>query len=225
MSGKKETIVTKQTVVRPSRKKKAKKSRGSAGDVNIPMLRYVGLNKLYHFKRKQTATLISQVALSDTLGSLQFTFSGMNGYSELTVLFDSYRIDFVEVQFKPMFNMLAVTSAGSIVSPFLYTVIDLDDATTPGTLGELLEYATVKETSFDKPVTRTLTPMAAKALYDGSVFTSYGMNTGERWVDCNSPGVKHYGVKYGIQAGLSGQTNLQSWKLDFTYYVSMRMTR
>lgn len=205
-----------------NKQKKKKDQTSATGDIKVPRKLYEQLNKTYRFKRRGPATTISQVAAADTLGALQFTLSVVNGYTELTTLFDAYRVDYVEVQFKPVYNMAAVSAVANIIMPQLYTVIDLDDATTPASLGAMNERATLKTVNFDKQVTRAFPPKHAKALYSGT-FASYGMADG--WIDCNSPTVQYYGIQYGIEAGAGGQTALQSWKITFVYYLSFRYVR
>jgi hypothetical protein len=218
-------VITVATKSGPKSKKKKKtlKKRGSAGDVVIPKVLFESLERVYRFKKRQQTALVAQVANVDTLGSFQFTLSTVNGQSQLCQSFDSYKIEFVECIFRPVYNMMAVSSNATVITPLLYTAIDLDDNSNPASLGALLEYGTCSESNFDKSVTRSFRPRVAKALYDGSVFTSYGMDT--PWIDCNSNTVKHFGIKYGIQAGASGQTNLQAWRVDFVYYLAFRYPR
>jgi hypothetical protein len=220
------TVFTREKSGKQSRRSKKKKGGqiSPQGDVRIPRLMFEKLDRVYRFRRHSPPTSISQVALTDTLGAFTFTLNVVNGYTEFTTLFDSYRIAFLEVKFHPIYSMQAL-STSALITPRLITAIDLDDATTPGTLGELAEYGTQKQTNFNEPHVRTIAPRAAKALYGGGAFTSYGMAEKDLWVDCNSPSVAYYALKYGVEAGASGQTALQSWRVEFIWYLEFRYSR
>lgn len=212
-----------QPARRPKTKKKTnKKKKLVGGDLKIPEKLFATLGKIYRFKRRGSATIITQTALSEVVGSFQFTLNSISGYTDMTALFDSYRIPFVQVVFTPQYNMAAVNNQSNLITPNLYTAIDLDDNSSPGSISALQEYATCKMTRFDRTQTRSFKPYAAKALYSGT-FVSFGMEDG--WIDCASPSVQWYGIKYGIEGGATGQTNLQSWKVNFIYFVEMKYSR
>jgi len=201
---------------------RSQKNKSVMGDYKIPEQLFSQSGTIYRFKRRGAATTITQQALVETLGSFQFTLSSTQGNTELTTLFDSYRIAFIEIELTPMYNMAAITTAANLITPNLYTAIDLDDNTAPASIAALQEYSTCRMTRFDKSQTRRFQPFFAKALYSGT-FVSFGM--GHDWVDCNSPTVQWYGMKYGIEAGATGQTNLQAWKVNFIYYIELKFSR
>jgi hypothetical protein len=70
-------------------------------------------------------------------------------------------------------------------------------------------------------VARTFQPHSALAAYSGGVFTSFA-NVGGQWHDCASPSIAHYGYKYLVPAAAIGQTLLQSWIVERTYWISFR---
>lgn len=209
-------------IVKPARKSGKKTKKLVGGDLVIPENLFAHSDQRFRFRRRGAATTITQTALTEVLGSFQFTLSSVQGYTELTNLFDSYRIAYVEVKFTPVYNMAAITTAATMITPNLYTAIDLDDNSAPGSIAAIEEYGTCRMSRFDANQSRKFSPFLAKAVYSGA-FTSFGMDNG--WVDCNSPTVQWYGVKYGIEAGVTGQTLLQAWKVNFIYYVEMRFSR
>jgi len=171
-------------------------------------------------RRSTVATLVQSTA--DVLGVIYFTLDNLLGYTEFTTLFDQYRIDFAEVRFRPMYNQFTVNnpSTGALYPPIL-TVIDYDDANTI-TKAQALEFSTCREVSVAKSFSRKLVPKFAVAAYSGT-FTSYAPKTG--FVDCNSPSVQHYGVKYVIPAALVGQGNLTTWTVESIVYCSFLFSR
>lgn len=211
-------------IVEKHKKKKKKKSSSQNIDVLIPRPLFEKLNKIFRFKRWGTPTSTSQVAGAVFAGNLQFTLNAVNGYTEFTGLFDSYRIAFVEVIFTPRFNFGAVNAVGNNLYPKLYTVIDLDDASAPASIAVLLEYGTCRKTNYDQAITRRIKPFATKAVYNGSTpFSGYSM--ANDWMDCDYPDIRYYGLKYAIEAGQVGQTNLQTWSIDFIYYIECKFIR
>lgn len=218
-----------QVDVRPGKKAKSKSKKGKMakkhslfGDIKVPKELFANSGKVYRFVRRCQATTISQVALAEALGSFQFTLNAVQGYTEFTTLFDAYRIAFVEVVFTPVYNMAAVVATTTMITPNLYTAIDLDDNSSPGSIGAMEEYSTCRMTRFDKTQSRSFKPFAAVAKYQGA-FSGFGMSDG--WNDCNSPANQYYGLKYGIEAGVTGQTQLQVWKVNFLIYLEFKFSR
>jgi len=140
----------------------------------------------------QTAT----ASISNTipiLGAISMQANQFDLFSDLALAFDQYRIKEVEVYVFPTPQTAALTSNLQTVS-FL-SVVDLDDATAAGSLAELSDYNSCLETTAVDGHYHRFRPHVALAAYSGA-FTSYG-NDVDRWLDCNSNTVQHYGVKYG----------------------------
>jgi len=172
---------------------------------------------------------VNQQALLLTAGALKFGLSDLPDYTEFTSLFDDYRICAVEVSFVPKFNMLSVTTTSSVITPILVTVLDYDDNNTPSGISDLMEYDSVVVTNFDKSCKRIVCPRWTTAAYSGTSTWSYASNRG--WVDAAYPDVYHYGIKYAIKPGASGQTTfnlgklLQSTTLNLGLFVSQVQNR
>jgi len=45
------------------------------------------------------------------------------------------------------------------------------------------------------------------------------------WIDCASPGVNHYGIKYAVSGGVIGQTALQAFSTEVEYFLEFRQVR
>jgi hypothetical protein len=140
-------------------------------------------------------------------------------------VFDQFRIDMVEVTFRPTYTSNPLSESSSTAVPSLYTVVDYADITIGSyTAANLLAYGNCTNTVYET-VVRRFKPSAAPAMYNtGATFTAYG-NLTSPWVDSNSYGAQHYGIKYGCDGGFVGQTNLQSWIITTRYMVSFRNVR
>lgn len=166
--------------------------------------------KIYQFQRSLNAvTITNTTAPADTTGSFSFRLSDLPDYTEFTNLFDEYKFSRVEVSFVP-------TSPTNYSGP-LYTVIDYDDAVV-ATIAQLSEYQTLQISGSGAMTKRTLVPKIAVAAYSGA-FTSYAPQAS--WVDCSSPGVLWYGLKYGI-VGLSGQPSTPQYVVSFRVTIQCR---
>lgn len=130
-----------------------------------------------------------------TLGASYVQLASGTNYSSWTAVFDSYKIDKVEFVFR-------LRNAGSSNEfPRLALYPDWDDSTAPASLANVYSHPRVKTWTLTptKPEAKlVLVPKIAVAAYSG-VFTSYAQNDKPMWVDCNSPNVAHYGIKFGIE--------------------------
>lgn len=175
------------------------------------------------FTLRTTTVASSQVTASASAvvtAGQYFYLGDVDGYTGYTNVFDQYRIDAVRVTFRACNNAIGlVTNSTTTLEP-LYLVIDYDNANTPSGAVAIREYDNCMVVSPGESVSRTFQPHSALAAYSGS-FGSYG-NVGGQWHDCASPSVQHYGYKYLIPAATTGQTQLQSWIIERTYWISFR---
>jgi len=180
------------------------------------------LNKEYSFIQTINSTAIGQLAITPNLGAFYFRFADLNQSSSFAVLFDQYKIDMIEATFYPMFRANAMVSVASIVTPLLYTAVDLDDATAPASIAALNEYSVCQCHGDDGPFKVVFKPHVAIAAYSGT-FASFANQSS--WIDVASTTVQHYGLKWGITPGLSGQTIFQEWNVNFRIAIRFKNVR
>lgn len=149
------------------------------------------MNKPYHIFQDATLNPIISSTTVPVTGAFNFYFGQLDQVSQLSAVFDQYRIAMIQIKFLPRAN---IASAGSN-PPLLYTVVDLDDSTSITTT-QLQDYPGVRITEGYKPHTHTFVPSVAVAVYSGT-FTSFA-NESAPWIDVASTTVQHYGVKYGL---------------------------
>jgi hypothetical protein len=157
----------------------------------------------------QQPTLFSSGAISIQYGSLVQNAS-------FTAVFDQYRIDEVEITFRPGITV-ANTLTGNL--PQLYTVVDYDDTTTTGfTAASFVQYSNCTQ-SVGETVVRRFKPHVANGLYATSAtFVGFG-NEVAPWIDTSSPLVVHYGCKFGCDGapGTAYQTYLISTRVKISF--------
>lgn len=149
-------------------------------------------------------------------------------YGEITALFDQYKICMVKQKWTfsnaPQAQQLPFTTGA--MSTFHYA-FDVNDNSIPTSLAQLEEYQTYKNRvlAAEKPFTLTFRPMWAAMAYEGGAGTGYSAKRG--WIDCNDPGVYHYGIKWSIQPALEGVTGNVSGRAFCytTYYIACKNTK
>lgn len=140
--------------------------------------------------------------------------------SEFSALFDQYKIRKVEWTYCPRFTELsqaAASAAVNIALPRFYSAVDQDDATIPTSLNQMMQYANLKGTPFNKPVKITYTPSVSTQVYGSLTTTGYASKKNQ-WLDINNLDVSHYGHKVWIEL------NNVNWSNTFKVDVYCRIT-
>jgi len=147
---------------------------------------------------------------TSTFAALSFALSSVIDASGYTTVFDQYRIRCVEVTLLGQTQDNVANNVGHN-----WTVVDYDDATPLTSINQALSYPNCIISNAIGPgsvVVRSFEPHTASAVYGGSVFTSFGNDTG-KWIDAGSPSAQYYGLKI-----CADQTTAVT-----TYDVSVRM--
>jgi len=178
---------------------------------------------IYRITQYIGGAIINQVATTPTLGSYGFTISELDQFSSFSAIWDQYRITKIDVTFSPMYRGTPIQATNNVVIPYIYVAVDYDDVSTPSSIATLREYQNCIVRNDEKSFTVSFKPSVALAAYSGS-FTSYA-NVSEQWLDMASSGVVHYGIKYAVDPGWSGQTNFQSWNVNYRFWVEFKNVR
>jgi len=134
---------------------------------------------------------VTSSSVAATFGTVNFILNLIDQVTQLTSIFDQYRIRMVEVAFHPRVSVSAPTVAAN--TGLFTTVIDVDDSAVLTTIGQAQDYSSAVTGRGIDSQRRTLVPHAAIAAYSGA-FTSFA-NERSPWLDAASPGVIHYGMK------------------------------
>jgi len=126
-----------------------------------------------------------------------FQLSSFNSYTNMTTVFDSYKIEMIEAILTPQ-------AATTVAYPLLTTVTDFDDASTPGSFANVQDRPNSLTTSGGAGHYHRFRPYVAVALYSGA-FSSFGSEPSQ-WIDCASPNVQHYGLKAALDVAPSVYT-------------------
>jgi hypothetical protein len=155
------------------------------------------------FARNYLAGTFASSLAGDAMGALSMSVSSLPNSSEFTNLFDQYRIVRLEYTFWPFQTQSTISTTAT---PVIASVVDYDDAVTPGGFGALQQYENCMVHSPYKPFTVSFKPHVALAAYSGG-FTSYA-NQKDQWIDSSSNAVQHYGCKFATPQSFG---TIQTW--------------
>lgn len=156
-----------------------------------------------------------------------FKLSNVLENSDLTNLYDRYKINGIKWKIIPASNFASVNGQGLI--PSMVYHVDYDDDATPTTDASVRVKAGAKEVRLDKPHTIFFKPKVASMIAGASIVpgasTGYSVPRVAPYINCSYPGVPHYGLKMffrnvNLMPG-SGSINTQ-FRIETTYYLSLK---
>lgn len=169
------------------------------------------------------------------LGGVAVATVAVPGYNEFSLLFDKFRIDYVELFYTN--SAMALNNTGTPAGfqmPGIVYVVDTDDANST-TAQDLQQFAVAKYTQLagDQAGMKLLAkfkPKPSVAVYDtptnvGGVADMTGKSL---WLDCGTPDIRHYGFKMAIdQLALSTDLNKIYTQINFQvrYHFSFKDVR
>jgi len=153
-----------------------------------------------------------------------FKLSNVLQSSDLTTLYDRYKINAIKVRIIPLSNFANVNGQGIIPTMVYHT--DYDDATTPTSDSDVRVKAGAKEVRLDKPRTIYIRPKIADAILGASAGTAYSVPKAAPYINMSYPDVPHYGLKmyfrdFNLQAATTTSTNT-CVRFETTYYISCK---
>lgn len=168
---------------------------------------------LYNFKRTfdvGAGTLVTD-GVNPTLSAFNFSMNDMPGYTELTGLFDFYKLKGVRVRVLPYYQSDS-NSTGSVNNsrnPPIFYAIDRSDSTAPATVSELLEYQDHKISNVWK---------GFDVYVKGPKFADATSAARGGWVATSNATLNWFGLKVAIPP--TGVAN--AFYVIMTYYVSCK---
>lgn len=165
--------------------------------------------KLFNFKRTCELSTVA-ISTSNVAGALTFKLNDLPSYTELTTLFDAFRIKAVKLQFVPDFSSadpIATTTIGSI-----HHAIDHNDSSAPSASTDLMQYSTYKRNRLDRGLKRYIKV---------NTQDSTGQDWNKWFRSSDQYPVPYYGFKYFAEAIGTGTIHLRVYA---TYYVQCKST-
>lgn len=183
-----------------------------------------------HFFKRKTINTLSTVS-GVHASAHKFALSDLGTYTDLSGLFDQYRISMVVmkvIQRSTSLSMIESNANNVLGMPILFWYIDLDDNTTPTEAGMRKNNRTHTQ-MFDvgkRVATIKVRPRFANNILDNASGTAQTLGKRSQWIDCAHAQVPHYGVKLYIDLPQSTGTAVeQTFDLVTTYYMQFRHAR
>lgn len=168
---------------------------------------------IHAFKRTYDAgnTIVTSDAIAPTYVGLNFSMNDMPGYTELTSLYDFYKLSGVRVKVIPYLQNMSNSTASlnNLQNAPIFYAVDRSDATAPASIGEVLEYNDHKIgntwSGFQIYIPNPKFSDATSAVRGG-------------WVATSNPSLNWFGLKIAIPpTGVAGR-----YYTVITYYVKCK---
>lgn len=175
--------------------------------------------KVYTFCETVAKADLVQSNAGDVLLGYEFRLADLTNTASYSAIFDSYKIDKVEMEFIPQFTSL-VTS-GTSIGPVLYVAVDYDDAVAAGSSIVLDQYSNLQVFGPTDPAYVALKPAIATGVWDGAAVALIPAgSTQSPWLDIGSTNISHYAVKICVTANAAASTTNQRWRVRARYTIS-----
>lgn len=158
------------------------------------------------------------------------------GATELTVLFDQWRIDRVDMQaiYSATNHQQTVSTTSTQVMPVIRVVSDFDDTDVSSSVN-LLEYPQVRTIQLGnmqaRGVRHKIIRPAIQMDAEGFSGTTSSVQKRGQWIDCNVPTITHAGIKVGYATFGDGSPDYSPdvlvgvVKFQFKVYYTLRNPR
>lgn len=160
----------------------------------------------------------------------KFNLAQVVNSTDLTNLFDSYRIKAVKLVFNLSYNVASgfvsgtSVAAQSSVIPLMHIAEDVDDASTPGSALAVQELTKCRTKRLTQTVSMMVRPRAQQSIV-GMNGTQGGLLNPKTWLDTASTGIDHFGVKCWIEdwpIGSIPQDRNVGITVTPTYYIECK---
>lgn len=170
------------------------------------------LNQVIKFVRTvEGAFDITTTGLVSNFGVFNFSLNDLPGYTELTALFDLYKIEAIEIEWTPEYTELTdAAPVSNAVNVYFNSAID-PAGNTPTSVDDVLQYRTLHSSSITKHHKRRFVP----------AYLADGIMPVSSYISCASPSTNLYGIVYGIPATGVAMT----FRSRARYFLSMAQAR
>ncbi len=182
----------------------------------------VGYNGLIRTSRMIELSSLS-ISTSDQLAAYAISLEDFPSYTNLTNAFDEYRILNVTFHFVSGQSRSYWDGTTSVGMPSLLTATDFDDAATPASKDKVLADSTCRIHDLSKVVSRSFKPKVSQNYWQNSLATGFGSAV-DRWIDCSSPGVEHFGLKCCLSPDASTANHGNKVRVFATADIEFRST-
>ena len=163
-------------------------------------------------------------------GAMTFSLNQVANYAEITGLFDNYRIKKVILRFDYSANSAPGGVAGAVAYtiPLIHITPDFDDNSDPANREAVLQNSYTKTYRLDRSFSMALTPRAQTVIATGqqagfpAATAVGGMLPQSTWLDCNSPQIPHFGVKFWVDDWTNVGVGTSGLRITPTYILEAK---
>jgi len=156
--------------------------------------------------------------------ALTFRLNQLPDFTDFTNLYDQYKICAVKVEIIPQFDTNTQIGVGTVptashIMSQNFHIIDYDDAVVPTDINQLMQHQNLKRTPCNRVIKRFLKPKFADRIFSNGIIDGFRPSKG--FIDVQSPGVEHYGLKIAFASNPLTLT----YGIRTTYYVACKNVR
>lgn len=171
--------------------------------------------RLHYVKRTVDYGTLLGDNINPSYGTYNFSINDVPNYTELTALYDQYKI--CGVRFRLFPKQTQCTSLDLATQPRnarILTAIDYTDSTSPISISEVREFETCKVDSILDRVERYV--KHPKYVLSSNIVT-------DDWCPTSNTTVNWLGIKYAIEPiGSTSATRSQEWSVEATFYLCFK---
>ena len=193
---------------------KTKKNKQPKTANKMVLYKPVNTTNLRMVKRHADHGTVNVNPVTGNLVAMFFALNKVAGYTELTAMYDRYKINAVEVCFYPKVNGIRTTALADTPDPARFlSCIDYNDSFVPTSANSIREYETCEVTVIYEKHTRYV---PYPKVVDGisSTRTSY--------ISTANVTEPHYGLKYVIEPTNQTGAGVMVYTVEATYYMTFK---
>jgi len=139
-----------------------------------------------------------------------FALSQVAGFSELTAMYDQYKINGIKLTFYPRNTEITPLPAAPNNARVI-VVTDYNDNTAPTSLNELREYEDHRTYGYSEKFTHYI---------DKPKFVDSVSSVRNGWIATSNPSQRHYGLKFAAEA--YGLGPVYGWAVEAEFFMSFK---
>ena len=136
--------------------------------------------------------------------AFNFKLNNLPGFTDITNMYDQYRITRVDVFYEPCSFAGPTTATGNVGAITLLTRVDFDSNVTQ-TFDQLRECQNTQVHGAFERWEHSFVPKISQMAYNGATSTGYTVAQGNPWVATSNPDVEYYGFKFAYNQVTSAQ--------------------
>lgn len=192
----------------------------------------------YTFRRRKVANQVTvlkrtfegPVITGANMGAgtgLSFQLASLPSVTDITNLYDHYKLKLIVVRFEPTFSQEVIQSESAAINLAAnlkhYRVAhDYNDASNPASESVLFEYSNMKSYPCHRPFKVLLYPKVAEPVFGAGINPAAYQARRSGWIDTAYTNVLHYGLKIWVPVFGNVAAGAYICRTIVTYYIACK---